>query len=96
VHSWYADIVPAKEVRATLAKDLCDLGRYLVEAGTPEEACSALRASMRRQPALRPLVWLVLLRLGPGWRARLVAGIGAGQRTVYGSTRRLRAAFTPG
>ena len=43
-------LVPPAQMRRTLAKDLCDLGRYLVEVGPPAEASRALRASFRRQP----------------------------------------------
>ena len=84
VHSWYADIVSADEARRTLAKDLCDLGRYLAEAGTPAEARRALRASMRRDPSARALAWLAMLRLTAAARHRAVRAVGAGQRLARG------------
>lgn len=84
VHSWYGELVPPGQKRRTLAKDLCDLGRYLVEAGTPAEARRTLRASFRRSPSARALIWLALLRLGPAGRARVVEGVTAGQRLARG------------
>jgi hypothetical protein len=88
VHTAYADLVPAADVRRVIAKDLCDLGRHLVDAGTPAEAGRMLRASLRRDPTLRALLWLVLLRLGPNGRGRLVAAVQGVQRTVLAARTR--------
>jgi glycosyltransferase involved in cell wall biosynthesis len=90
VHSWYADLVPASDVRRILAKDLCDLGRYLAEIGPPAEARRALLASLRRDVTVRALVWLALLRLGPARRRRVVDAVTALQRLVHGARARLR------
>jgi glycosyltransferase involved in cell wall biosynthesis len=75
VHRLYADLVTPAELSRMLAKDLCDLGRHLVDLGRPTEARRMLRASMRRHPEVRALAWLVLLRLSPGRRRRVVARI---------------------
>jgi glycosyltransferase involved in cell wall biosynthesis len=80
VHIWYADLVPRRQARATLAKDFCDLGRYLVELGEPVEARAALRTSFRRRPSARALVWLALARLSPQRRRRIVDAVKQLQR----------------
>ena len=94
VHSWYGEPVPAAQKRRTLAKDLCDIGRYLVEAGTPEEASRALRSSFRRTLSARALIWLALIQLGPAGRERVAGGVKAGQRLAHGAAGRLRHATT--
>jgi glycosyltransferase involved in cell wall biosynthesis len=90
VHQWYADVVPVSVARRVLAKDLCDLGRFLVEVGTPSEARSALHASLRERPSLRALAWLALLRVGRARRERVVGWVKAGQRAIAGPVARLR------
>jgi glycosyltransferase involved in cell wall biosynthesis len=90
IHRWYADMVPAAEVRRALAKDLCDLGRHLVDVGPPADAGRALRASLRRRPSIRAITWLVLLRLRPEARERVVAMIAELQRATYRAAAQLR------
>jgi glycosyltransferase involved in cell wall biosynthesis len=89
VHQWYADLMPPGDVRRVLAKDLCDLGRYLVDSGPPDEARRALRSSCRLRPTVRALAWLVLLRLGPARRQAVVDWIGGAQRLAHGAAGRL-------
>jgi hypothetical protein len=67
VYTWYADLVPAPDVRRIVAKDLCDLGRHLVETGTPAEARRMLRASLRKNPTVRSSR---LARTSPPWAGR--------------------------
>jgi glycosyltransferase involved in cell wall biosynthesis len=92
IHRWYADLVPAADVRRAVAKDLCDLGRHLVDVGPPAKARRTLWASLRRRPSLRAIVWLALLDLGPERRRHVVGVIGRVQRLAYGLAGRLRRA----
>jgi glycosyltransferase involved in cell wall biosynthesis len=90
IHQWHADLVSEADARRALAKDLCDLGRHLVEVGTPDEARRALKASFRKDATARALIWLALLPLAPARRDQIVDGISAAQRVVYGAVGRLR------
>jgi glycosyltransferase involved in cell wall biosynthesis len=72
VHRAYADLVPADTAQRALAKDLCDAGRHFVALGDERRAAGALRASIRRRPSLRALIWLALLQLPSEHRERLV------------------------
>ena len=85
VHREYADLVPARVARRALAKDLCDLGRHLVGTGSEERARHALRASLRRRPSARALVWLGLLTLPPAPRSRLVESVIDTRRALVGA-----------
>jgi hypothetical protein len=94
VHREYADLVSARTARRILARDHCDLGRFLAEAGTPKDARTALHASLRTRPSLRAVIWLVLLRLGPSRRERVVDAIVAAQRAAHGAAARVRVAVS--
>jgi glycosyltransferase involved in cell wall biosynthesis len=90
IHEEYANLVPEADARRALAKDMCDLGRNLVEVGTPDEARRALKASLGKDPTVRALVWLGLLQLSPARRRQVVDRISAAQGTVFGALRRIR------
>jgi glycosyltransferase involved in cell wall biosynthesis len=95
IHQWYADMVPARNARRAVAKDLCDLGRHLVDAGPSAKARRTLWTSICRRPSVRAIVWLALLHLGSERRRRVVHLIDRVQRVGYGVAGRLRrAAFS--
>jgi glycosyltransferase involved in cell wall biosynthesis len=86
IHERYAELVSPGELRQILAKDLCDLGRYLVEAGDRGEARRTLLRSLRRRPSLRAVVWLALLGIPVVARQRVEQTVRAVQARVVASS----------
>jgi glycosyltransferase involved in cell wall biosynthesis len=71
VHRWYADMIDDRSlVRRTLASDLYEIGRGLVDEGEPRAARASFRASLRHRMDPRALAWMALLGLPSGARER--------------------------
>jgi glycosyltransferase involved in cell wall biosynthesis len=75
VHRWYADMIDDRSlVERTLAEDLYEIGRLLVDEGEPQAARARFQASLRHRFDPRALAWLAVLGLPAGARRRATQG----------------------